>query len=169
MVRRALARPRLLLPLLILAVAALLEVYVHTRRFVVARPERELDEPFYTSCQEPAVDQPRENAALVMLARNSELADALKTVESIEKHFNRWFHYPIVFLNDEPWSPEFIGAMNASVSGGARFEVIPRDEWTFPAWLDERVAKASIKKQGDQGILYAGKETYHHMCRFYSG
>ncbi|KAK3692320.1 nucleotide-diphospho-sugar transferase [Podospora appendiculata] len=157
------------IPLLILAVAAILEVYIHTRRFAVKQPDHELDEPFYTQCQEPAVEKPRENAALVMLARNSELKKALKTVESIEKHFNGWFHYPIVFLNDEPWSAEFMKAMNASVSGVARFEVIPKDEWTFPAWMDANEAKEAIAKQGRDGILYGGLETYHHMCRFYSG
>ncbi len=115
------------------------------------------------------MDEPRENAALVMLARNSELDKALKTVLSIERHFNQWFHYPIVFLNDEPWSEEFISAMNATVSGETRFEVIPKDEWMFPSWMDVDDARASIARQGAAGILYAGLETYHHMCRFYSG
>ncbi|KAJ2974598.1 hypothetical protein NUW58_g8609 [Xylaria curta] len=35
--------------------------------------------------------------------------------------------------------------------------------------MDLEDVRASIKKQGDSGILYAGKETYHHMCRFFSG
>jgi mannosyltransferase len=158
--------------LLILLSAALLEVYIHTRQYAVTPPDHDLDAPFHTSCQEPPApgsDPPRANAALVMLARNKDLEGALHTINSVEKHFNRWFHYPVVFLNDEPWSPEFVAALNATVSGGARFEVIPKAEWTFPSWLDPAVARASIKQQGEAGILYAGLETYHHMCRFYSG
>ncbi|KAK3384400.1 nucleotide-diphospho-sugar transferase [Lasiosphaeria ovina] len=157
------------IPLLLVAVAALFEAYLHRSHLAVQQPEHELDEPFATSCQEPAVDQPREKAALVMLARNKDLAAALKTVQSIERHFNQWYHYPIVFLNDEPWSADFIATMNATASGGARFEVIPKAEWTYPAWMDTSSAQSSIAEQGRQGILYAGLETYHHMCRFYSG
>jgi len=157
------------LALVCLALAAAAEVFLHRRQYAVRQPDIELDEPFYTTCQEPKVDAPRENAALVMLARNKELAKALKTVQSIERHFNRWFHYPIVFMNDEPWSEEFINAMNATASGEVRFEVIPRDEWTFPEWMDVDATKESIAAQGRAGILYAGMETYHHMCRFYSG
>ena len=55
-----------------------------------------------------AAATPRESAALVMLARNSELEQARHTVESVERRFNRWFQYPVVFLNDEPFSEDFI-------------------------------------------------------------
>jgi hypothetical protein len=156
---------------LFLLLAAAIEVYLHTRQYAVVPPEYDLDEPFYTSCQDPMAnaERPRESAALVMLARNKELAKAIKTVQSIERHFNRWFRYPIVFLNDEPWSDDFIHAMNSTVSGEARFEVIPRGEWMFPEFVNEDAARASMAEQGKEGILYAGMETYHHMCRFYSG
>ncbi|KAK0617284.1 nucleotide-diphospho-sugar transferase [Immersiella caudata] len=157
------------LALICIFLAAAAEVFIHRSQYTVRQPDIELDEPFYTTCQEPKVDAKRENAALVMLARNKELAKALKTVQSIERHFNRWFKYPIVFMNDEPWSEEFITTMNASTSGEARFEVIPREEWTFPEWMDVEATKESIAAQGRAGILYAGMETYHHMCRFYSG
>ena len=159
--------------LLVVLLAAVLEVYIHTSRYSVRVPEHDLDAPFYTSCQEPPDpdDKSREraNAALVMLVRNQELEGALETVASVERKFNRWFHYPIVFLNDEPWTDEFKTAMTAAVSGEARFEVIPPEEWTFPAWMDRDAARASIKSQGQWMIKFAGLETYHHMCRFYSG
>ncbi|KAK3350063.1 nucleotide-diphospho-sugar transferase [Lasiosphaeria hispida] len=155
--------------LFLLTLAALANVILHAQQYSVRRPIVGLDEPFATTCREPDVTAPRENAALVMLARNGELAAAKRTVESIERHFNRWFHYPIVFLNDEAWDDEFVTAMNATVSGEARFEVIPQAEWTFPAWMDVGRARESIARQGREGILYAGMETYHHMCRFYSG
>ncbi|KAK3342823.1 nucleotide-diphospho-sugar transferase [Neurospora tetraspora] len=155
--------------LLLILTAAVIEVFLHTQSWAVQQPDHELDEPFYTSCQEPAIGQPREKAAMVMLVRNQELMKALKTVQSIEKHFNQWFHYPIVFLNDEPFSKEFISVMNTTVSGEARFELVPKKDWLFPEWMDVADAKAAVKAQGEAGILYAGLETYHHMCRFYSG
>ncbi|EJT81523.1 hypothetical protein GGTG_01501 [Gaeumannomyces tritici R3-111a-1] len=158
-----------------LAVPLLLEMLWHQRTYNVPRPERELDEPFLgtAGCQDPeaaaAAGQGREKAALVMLARNSELEQARHTVESVERRFNRWFHYPIVFLNDEPFSDAFVEALNATASGGARFETIPADQWTFPPWVDPAAARASIADQGARGVSHGGLEGYHHMCRFFSG
>jgi mannosyltransferase len=162
---------RVRIALIVVILAAFLEVYHHTGRYAVSQPtDEELDAPFYKNgCQEPDVDAPREKAALVMLARNNELDGALHTVKSIERHFNRWFHYPIVFLNNEPWSDEFIEAMNETASGEVRFEVLTEEEWSFPKGMDVEKTKESIAEQGRAGILYAGKETYHHMCRFFSG
>jgi mannosyltransferase len=157
-----------LVPLLVFLAACALEVWMHQRQFDIALPAEEMDLPFHTGCQEPDVKAPREKAALVMLARNKELTKAIRSLQSIEDHFNRWFHYPYVFLNDEPWSEDFQQAVRAVVSSEAHFEVIPRDQWTFPAGLDVDAARQSIRQQGQAGILYAGMETYHHMCRFYS-
>ncbi|KAK4665984.1 hypothetical protein QC763_407840 [Podospora pseudopauciseta] len=159
------------IPLTLLLLALLTEVYLHNSYYTIHHPARDLDVPFYTSCQEPDLSPsaPREAAAIVMLARNHEVEKALRTVISIEKHFNRWFHYPIVFLNDEDWDPEFVSTMNETVSGGAKFEVIPKEEWGFPANINQDRAREAINRQGQQGVLYGGLESYHHMCRFYSG
>ncbi|KAI0378546.1 glycosyltransferase family 15 protein [Hypomontagnella monticulosa] len=156
----------------VLIVACLVEVALHASQFHVPVPPIELDTPFYTSCQEPPTtppEYPRENAAIVMLARNEEVDKASRAVRSIEQRFNRWFQYPIVFLNDEPWDEEFVHILNTSTSAPTSFEIVPKEEWTFPSWMDTQAARASIQSQGKQGILYAGKETYHHMCRFFSG
>lgn len=156
----------------VLIVACLVEIALHVSQFHVPVPPIELDTPFYTSCQEPPEtppEYPRENAAIVMLARNEEVDKASRAVRSIERRFNRWFQYPIVFLNDEPWDEEFIHILNTSTSAPTSFEIVPKEEWTFPSWMDTQAARASIQSQGKQGILYAGKETYHHMCRFFSG
>ncbi|CAJ2510413.1 Uu.00g051160.m01.CDS01 [Anthostomella pinea] len=166
-------RRRVFLPrspfLWVVVIAAFVEVVHHASKYHVPTPARELDAPFYTSCQEPVTDGPRENAAIVMLARNEEVDKAKRSVESLERRFNQWFKYPIVFLNDEPWSDEFIATLKAATSALTSFELIPKDAWLFPSYIDQNDARQSIKKQGDAGILYAGKETYHHMCRFFSG
>lgn len=169
--------PRRLHPLFVaamwLAIPLALESIYHQRSYNVPIPEREMDSAFFGSegCLDPEemAKGPREKAALVMLARNSELEQAKHTVESVERRFNRWFHYPVVFFNDEEWDPEFVRQLNATVSGEARFEIIPRDVWYFPSWMDADKAKASIKDQGDRGVSHGGLEGYHHMCRFYSG
>lgn len=159
-----------------LMIPLLIEAFLHWRAFDIPRPAHDLDPPFSAGCRDPYAEtsssgapRPRESAALVMLARNSELADARHTVASVEDRFNRWFRYPYVFLNDEPWDPEFVRVMNQTVSGEARFEVIPRDQWTYPDWIDQDAARESIAKQGESGVHYGGMESYHHMCRFFSG
>lgn len=49
----------------------------------------------------------RANATLLMLARNSEVDGAVRSVREMEDRFNRKYHYPWVFLNEQPFSDEF--------------------------------------------------------------
>lgn len=60
---------------------------------------------------EPEVNEPRANAVLVVLARNKEYPGVIDSMRSLERHFNRWFHYPYVFLNDEPFNSTFMEAV----------------------------------------------------------
>ncbi|KAI1265971.1 glycolipid 2-alpha-mannosyltransferase [Xylariaceae sp. FL1019] len=167
-VNRALRRLPLWLVLSV-ATAFTLEAFLHHWRYNPPPPQVDLDKPFFTSCQEPDVDGKREDAVLIMLARNKELHKAKKSIRSIESHFNQWFNYPYLFLNDEPWDEKFITEMNRTANGKATFEVVPKDQWTYPDWIDQDRAKKSIKAQGEAHIPHAGEEGYHHMCRFYSG
>lgn len=48
------------------------------------------------------------NAAIVMLARNSELNDVASSMRQFEDRFNSKYNYPWVFLNDEPFTEQFI-------------------------------------------------------------
>lgn len=43
-----------------------------------------------------------------MLARNSDLQGVIQSVREIEDRFNKEYRYPWVFLNEEPFTPEFI-------------------------------------------------------------
>jgi len=47
------------------------------------------------------------NATMVMLARNSDLDNAVRSVRRIQDRFNEKFQYPWVFLNEEPFTDEF--------------------------------------------------------------
>jgi mannosyltransferase len=120
-------------------------------------------------CLEPQVNGPRANAAIVVLARNKELEGVIQSVKSLERHFNRWFHYPYVFLNDGDFNETFRETVLSHVSGSVEFGKIPPEQWGFPDWVDPDVVKEGIAKQGDRAIMYGGMESYHHMCRFYSG
>ena len=63
----------------------------------------------------------RMKAAFVTLIRNSELWDIVKSIRQIEDRFNRHYHYPWVFLNDVPFSEEFINITSSLISGETKY------------------------------------------------
>ncbi|SPO00887.1 related to alpha-1,2-mannosyltransferase [Cephalotrichum gorgonifer] len=155
--------------LVLLVLLLFLEVAIHYYSLLVPRPPREQDAVFHRGCANPADYTRREKAVLVMLARNHEVEGALETVHLVEQRFNRFFNYPIMFLNDEQWEPEVMAALNSSVSGVARFEVIPNGKWGYPEGMDKAKAEESMRQQEKDGVKYGGTVSYHHMCRFFSG
>jgi mannosyltransferase len=104
-----------------------------------------------------------------VLARDKELEGVIQSIKSIERHFNRWFHYPYVFLNDGDFSESFKATITNYTSAPVKFGKIDASMWGYPDWVDHDVAREGIRKQGDAAIMYGGMESYHHMCRFYSG
>ncbi|KAI9159044.1 O-glycoside alpha-1,2-mannosyltransferase [Paramyrothecium foliicola] len=135
----------------------------------IRRISEKHDKVFVTGCLEPDTSKPRANAAFVILARNKELDGVIQSIKSVERHFNRWYHYPYVFLNDGEFNSTFRETVANYTSGNVEFGKVGPDMWGFPDWVDERVAKEGIAKQGDAAVMYGGLESYHKMCRFYSG
>ncbi|KAK4108962.1 glycosyltransferase family 15 protein [Canariomyces notabilis] len=127
------------------------------------------DKVFVEGCLQPDTSQPRANAAFVVLARNKELEGVIQSIKSIERHFNRWYHYPYVFLNDGDFNSTFKETVRNYTSSSVEFGKVGPDMWGYPDWVDPKVAKEGINKQGDNAIMYGGLESYHFMCRFYSG
>jgi hypothetical protein len=66
-------------------------------------PASRFGQTFQSGCKVLEEDGKRANTILLMVARNEDLNGALQAVKFFEKHFNRWFKYPILFLNDKPW------------------------------------------------------------------
>ncbi|KAI9816827.1 MAG: alpha-1,2-mannosyltransferase (Kre5) [Pycnora praestabilis] len=135
----------------------------------IRKISEEHDKVFVTGCLEPQTHGPRANAAFVVLARNQELEGVIQSVKSIERHFNRWFNYPYVFLNDDDFNSTFKETITNYTSGSVEFGKIDPSMWGYPDWVNHETAKEGIRKQGDAAIMYGGMESYHHMCRFYSG
>ncbi|GAA5957715.1 hypothetical protein JCM8115_006226 [Rhodotorula mucilaginosa] len=123
----------------------------------------------------------RERGAIVVLLRARDLAELLPTLRNFEQRFNAQFRYPYVFLTDpeEPEGPDqggglplwFRRAVAEVLPDGAVTEwgVVPPERWTIPDWLDKEEMRRGFKEQEERGVLYAGREGYHHMCRWYSG
>ena len=127
------------------------------------------DKVFVTGCLEPDTSKPRANAAFVVLARNKELDGVIQSMKSIERHFNRWYNYPYVFLNDGDFNSTFKETVKNYTNAKVEFGKVGPDMWGYPDWVDTKVAKEGIAKQGDAAVMYGGLESYHSMCRFYSG
>ncbi|CAI4987646.1 CGH_1_HP_G0064730.mRNA.1.CDS.1 [Saccharomyces cerevisiae] len=134
------------------------------------------DRPFYSNCvntQDYLLNPSyiKQNASFVMLTRNGELEDVIKTINSIEEHFNQWFHYPYVFLNDQPFEEDFKAKVrDVTVGALVEFGTIDEISWNFPSDVKDTFEfYNAIEDQGDRSILYGNLESYHKMCRFYSG
>lgn len=90
-------------------------------------------------------------------------------MKSFERHFNRWYNYPYTFLNNDYFDDNFKDTVKKYTKSKVEFGYVGPDMWGFPKWADEAVAKEGIAKQGDAAVMYGGLESYHSMCRFYSG
>ncbi|MCJ1282619.1 hypothetical protein MMC26_001944 [Xylographa opegraphella] len=156
---------------IVIILALSVEHFLHIYSYRIPKAPVLLDQPFATECVEPDIAGPRANAAIVMLARNSEVNGAVQSIASLEKQFNGWFHYPVIFLNDQPFDQHFVDSLTRVVSGQVQFETISNSSnmWGFPDWVDTEKARTRMAEQEKMGIKYAGLENYHHMCRFYSG
>lgn len=126
----------------------------------------------YVSFKKPYRDRTQigiENATLVMLVRNMELKGALSSMRSLEDRFNRNYRYPWVFLNDVPFDEKFIEQTTMMASGETYYELIPKEDWNPPEWIDEDKVKQNLKKAEKEGVLYGGVKSYRNMCHFNSG
>lgn len=108
------------------------------------------------------------NAVLLGLARNSELNGMIHTVKQIESSFNHKYGYPYLFLNDEPFTDEFKTEIQKLTMATVELGVIPKEHWSIPDWIDKDRFKKILKNEMGR-FMYAGLESYRHMCRFNSG
>ena len=109
------------------------------------------------------------NATFVSLARNSDLWDIVDSIRGIEDRFNRNYGYDWVFLNDKPFDETFKKVTTALVSGTTHYGKIPKEQWSFPEWIDQEKAQKVREDMAERKIIYGDSVSYRHMCRFESG
>ncbi|KIM28834.1 glycosyltransferase family 15 protein [Serendipita vermifera MAFF 305830] len=107
------------------------------------------------------------NATFVILARNGDLTGVIESIQRLEDRFNRHFHYPYVFLNEEPFTQEFKQRTRNMISGTAEYGLIPKHEWEQPPTVDENKAREAREEMIRENVIYGG--LYRNMCRFNSG
>ncbi|KAL3228918.1 putative mannosyltransferase KTR2 [Nakaseomyces bracarensis] len=111
----------------------------------------------------------KENATLMMLVRNWELEGALKSMRALEDRFNHRYQYDWVFLNDVPFTDDFIIATSAMASGMTFYGLIPPEDWNRPDWINETLFQERLETMQSTGVIYGGNRMYRNMCRFNSG
>jgi alpha 1,2-mannosyltransferase len=109
------------------------------------------------------------SAAIVMLARNSDLKGIVASMKQMEDRFNKKFRYPYVFLNEELFSDEFRKRVTDLTDASVQFGLIPRDHWHQPGWINETKATEAREDMIKNQVIYGGSVPYRNMCRFYSG
>ncbi|KAG7900741.1 hypothetical protein KL905_002883 [Ogataea polymorpha] len=110
----------------------------------------------------------RANATMLVLVRNRELGPVVRTIKQIEAKFNQKFHYPYVFLNEEPFTERFKETIQKHVSGEAFFESIDKAIWEQPKSINLRKQADAMQQLETENVGYAKLVSYHNMCRYYS-
>ncbi|KAK0483652.1 glycosyltransferase family 15 protein [Armillaria novae-zelandiae] len=111
----------------------------------------------------------RASAAIVMLARNSDLNGIIVSMKQMEDRFNKKFRYPYVFLNEQEFSEQFKSRVSELTDVDVKFGLIPHDHWYQPETIDEAKASEARADMVKNNVIYGGSVPYRNMCRFNSG
>lgn len=110
-----------------------------------------------------------EDATFFTICRNSDLNGIKDSIKTLESHFNKDYHYPWVFANDEPFSEGFKDEISKAVSGNVIFTVIPKEYWDVPDFIDKNFLTEQLEQFERDNVMYGGNLSYRKMCRFNSG
>ncbi|KAK7545128.1 glycosyl transferase [Phyllosticta citribraziliensis] len=90
-------------------------------------------------------------------------------MRDLERTWNSKFNYPWTFLNDVPFTEEFKRKTKAATKAEVRYELVPKEHWEVPAWINMDLFQESAQVLKEQDVQYAEKISYHQMCRWNSG
>ncbi|KAF2111312.1 alpha-1,2 mannosyltransferase KTR1 [Lophiotrema nucula] len=114
-------------------------------------------------------DSARIKATIISLVRNEELDDMLMSMRDLERTWNYKFNYPWTFFNDVPFTEEFKKKTRAATKAEVRYELVPKEHWEIPSWINMDLFDESVNLLDQKGVQYMKKVSYHQMCRWNSG
>ncbi|KAL9715162.1 hypothetical protein Ac2012v2_001823 [Leucoagaricus gongylophorus] len=126
-------------------------------------------EEYYISQNRTSPPGRKANAAIVILARNTDLKGVVTSMKQMEDRFNKKFGYDYVFLNDQPFEEKFKQRIEELTDATVKYGIIPKEDWYQPDWIDEERAKAARQDMVNHNVIYGGSVPYRNMCRFNSG
>uniref|UniRef100_A0A7S2NXI6 DUF4185 domain-containing protein n=1 Tax=Zooxanthella nutricula TaxID=1333877 RepID=A0A7S2NXI6_9DINO len=104
-------------------------------------------------------EYPRQKAAIYVLADGGRLGRLVEMLQSLDRHFNNRFHYPVVVFEEN-----LLPVQKARLSAATRSPLtfVPAG-FGLPAFIDER------QVPNQTGCLPERGMGYRHMCRFQAG
>lgn len=93
----------------------------------------------------------------------------LQSMRDLERTFNHKFNYPWMFINDVAFTEEFKRRTRAATKAEVRYEVVPREHWDVPSWINQDLFEESVALLREQDVQYMDLVSYHQMCRWNSG
>jgi alpha 1,2-mannosyltransferase len=129
-----------------------------------------LDDTDHTNDEyERVTSTDRIKGAFVVLVRNSELYAMRSSMQYLEDRFNHKYNYPWIFLNEEPFTTEFIEMTQTMTKAVTHYGLVPTEHWSYPAWINQTYAEECRMAMAANDVVYGGSESYRHMCRYQSG
>ncbi|KAG0168420.1 alpha 1,2-mannosyltransferase 2.4.1 [Apophysomyces sp. BC1034] len=107
----------------------------------------------------------RVKAAFVVLVRNSDFDGIRASIRQMEDRFNRKFHYPYVFLNDDDFTEEFKTFTSSLTEADTFYGKVEESMWGYPSFINQTYAAECREDMARREIIYGGSESYRHMCR----
>lgn len=106
------------------------------------------------------------NAVILALARDSELEGLRNSIRSLEEKFNHVYQYPYLILNEVPFTDKFKEAITNLTKAEVKFDLIPKEHWSLPDWIDPVKFEESLERMKNEHVLHGELSSYHHMCRY---
>lgn len=96
-----------------------------SRPWHVSDPDTKGDSDYHFNYQSQRFNKSQQigkaKAAFVVLIRNGDLHGFRSSMRQLEDRFNHKYNYPYVFLNDEPFTEEFIKLTSAMTKGNTEY------------------------------------------------
>ncbi|KAJ3507873.1 hypothetical protein NLJ89_g6058 [Agrocybe chaxingu] len=120
-----------------------------------------IPEEYYNHPNTTSHTSRRANATFVILARNGDLNGVVSSMKQVEDRLNKKYHYPYVFLNEQPFEENFKKRVSELTDSKVEFGLIPHDHWYQPEWIDEARATESREKMVKDNVIYGGSVPFN--------
>jgi alpha 1,2-mannosyltransferase len=107
----------------------------------------------------------KRDVAIVVLCRESEADDLVKTFKNFDTAYNAAKLHDYVVFTDEPFSLAAEAKIAAATRSRVIFHVLDAYAWGVPNWIDRR----NFSHVLSTATYYGNTEAYRKMCRFFAG
>jgi alpha 1,2-mannosyltransferase len=59
------------------------------------------------------------------------------SLQQFERRFNAKHRYPLLFINDKPFTRRFVNATRALTRAPAFYGIVPREWWSYPPSINQ--------------------------------